>query len=194
MFKDNSQKRLLEVMHKLDARDKSKLNEWSPYGSIAFDGAKERETPESEKKEWNVYSQNPTAFGQDAKDKKHVHRYFDTEEEAIKHANYLNHQSTGAPYKVGKTNEPEISENFEQPEEFIPHGSYTVSNSGGYEIMLNDAGDAAKVRDAFGSDNPQTSDWLEIEYVNDEETGESEPVIDPQGYNIPLNQVMRINN
>jgi len=27
MFKDNSQKRLLEVMHKLDARDKSKLNE-----------------------------------------------------------------------------------------------------------------------------------------------------------------------
>jgi len=27
MFKDNSQKRLLEVMHRLDARDKSKLNE-----------------------------------------------------------------------------------------------------------------------------------------------------------------------
>ena len=27
MFEDNSQKRLLEVMHKLDARDKSKLNE-----------------------------------------------------------------------------------------------------------------------------------------------------------------------
>jgi hypothetical protein len=110
MFKDNSHKRLLEVMHKLDARDKSKLNE-----------------------------------------------------------------------------------NFEQVEEFVPHGSYTVSNSGGYEVMLNDAGDAARVRDAFGSDNPQTSDWLEIEYVPDEETGESEPVIDPNGYNIPLNMVMRIN-
>ena len=27
MFKDNSQKRLLEVVQKLDARDKSKLNE-----------------------------------------------------------------------------------------------------------------------------------------------------------------------
>ena len=27
MFEDNSQKRLLEVIHKLDARDKSKLNE-----------------------------------------------------------------------------------------------------------------------------------------------------------------------
>ena len=57
--------------------------------------------------------------------------------------------------------------------------------------MLNDAGDAAKVRDAYGSDNPQTSDWLEIEYIPSED-GESEPVIDPNGYNIPLNQVMRL--
>jgi len=77
-------------------------------------------------------------------------------------------------------------------EGFFPQGSYTVSNAGGYEIMLNGAGDAAKVRDAFGSDNPETSDWLEIEYVNNEETGEPEPVIDPNGYNIPLNMVMRI--
>lgn len=78
-------------------------------------------------------------------------------------------------------------------EEFIPHGSYTVSNSGGYEIMLSDDGDAAKVRDAFGSDNPKISDWLEIEHIPNQETGESDPVIDPNGYNIPLNQVMRIN-
>lgn len=76
-------------------------------------------------------------------------------------------------------------------EEFIPHGSYTVSNTGGYEIMLNDAGDAARIRDAFGSDNPQTSDWLEIEYIPTED-GDSEPVIDPNGYNIPLNQVMKL--
>ena len=76
-------------------------------------------------------------------------------------------------------------------EEFVPHGSYTVSNSGGYEVMLNDAGDAARVRDAFGSDNPETSDWFEIEYIPNEE-GESEPVIDPNGYNIPLSQVMKI--
>lgn len=78
-------------------------------------------------------------------------------------------------------------------EEFVAHGSYTVSNTGGYEIMLSDDGEAAKVRDAFGSDNPQTSDWLEIEYVDNEETGEPEPVIDPSGYNIPLNMVMRVN-
>jgi hypothetical protein len=81
----------------------------------------------------------------------------------------------------------------EDDTEFTPHGSYTVSNTGGFEIMLSDDGDMAKVRDAFGSDNPKTSDWLEIEYIDDEETGELEPVIDPLGYNIPLNKVMRMN-
>ena len=90
--------------------------------------------------------------------------------------------------RLDKTFKP-LNENFE---EFIPHGSYTVSNAGGYEIMISPDGDAAKVRDAFGSDNPQTSDWLEIEYIPDEETGELEPIIDPNGYNIPLNQVMRM--
>ena len=95
--------------------------------------------------------------------------------------------------RLDKTFKPKLNEIFgEEPEEFVPHGTYTVSNAGGYEIMLNDAGDAAKVRDAFGSDNPKTSDWLEIEYTPDNETGESEPVIDPNGYNIPLNQVMRL--
>jgi len=78
-------------------------------------------------------------------------------------------------------------------EEFQPHGSYTISNHGGYEVMLSPDGEMAKVRDAYGSDNPETSDWLEIEYVYNEETGELEPVIDPNGYNIPLNMVMRIN-
>lgn len=86
----------------------------------------------------------------------------------------------------------DMKEDLDQPvDEFIPHGTYTVSNSGGYEIMLDDSGDAAMVRDAFGSDNPKTSDWLPIEYVPGED-GESEPVIDPEGYNIPLNQVMRL--
>jgi hypothetical protein len=93
------------------------------------------------------------------------------------------------------TEESEVSD-----EPFISHGSYTVSNSGGYEIMLSNSGDAARVRDAFGGDNPETSDWLPIEYVNNEDGAvdsegypESEPVIDPNGYNIPLNMVM-INN
>jgi hypothetical protein len=84
-------------------------------------------------------------------------------------------------------------------EEFVVHGHYTVSNCGGYEIMISDCGDSAKVRDCFGSDNPETSDWLEIEYVQDED-GEPdedgylplEPVIDPNGYNISLNLVMRV--
>lgn len=82
----------------------------------------------------------------------------------------------------------------EPEEEFVPHGSYTVSNSGGYLIMISDDGDYAKVKDAFGSENPEISDWLEIEYIEDEdEPGELMAVIDPEGYNIPLNQVMRIN-
>ena len=88
-----------------------------------------------------------------------------------------------------------MNESFES-EEFIPNGTYTVSNNGGYEIMISNDGEMAKVRDAFGSDNPKTSDWLPIEYVStpyyDEESGdEFEPIIDPKGYNIPLNQVMR---
>jgi len=81
-----------------------------------------------------------------------------------------------------------VGEEIEE-EEFRVDGTYTASNAGGYEIMLAPSGDAAKVRDAFGSENPETSDWLEIEYVDGEE--ESEPVIDPNGFNIPLNQVMR---
>jgi hypothetical protein len=89
---------------------------------------------------------------------------------------------------------------MEEIEEFIAHGVYTVSNSGGYEIMLSDCGGAAKVRDAFGSDNPKTSDWLEIEYIEDENGYLDEDgfppmiaVIDPSGYNINLDLVMRVN-
>lgn len=58
--------------------------------------------------------------------------------------------------------------------------------------MLSPDGESAKVRDAYGSDNPKTSDWLEIEYVFNEETGEHDPIIDPNGYDIPLNSVMKI--
>ena len=95
------------------------------------------------------------------------------------------------PMDIKSTEKIDVNENDDSV--FTPHGAYTVSNTGGYEIMLSNDGDAAKVRDAFGSDNPKISDWLEIEYLPDEETGELEPVIDPNGYNIPLNQVMRVN-
>ena len=104
---------------------------------------------------------------------------------------------TGKPRVA--TQSPVYSEGMYE-EEFTPHGTYTLGNSGGYEIMISDSGDAAKVRDAYGSDNPETSDWLEIEYVPNEDgemdeegNPEMEPVIDPNGYNIPLNMVMRIN-
>jgi hypothetical protein len=56
----------------------------------------------------------------------------------------------------------------------------------------------ARVKDDYGSDNPEISDWFEIEFIESEdlidEEGfpELESVIDPQGYNINLNNVMRI--
>ena len=78
-----------------------------------------------------------------------------------------------------------------ETEKFTPHGYYTVSNCGGYEIMLSNCGDVVKVRDSYGSDNPVTSDWLKIEWIEDE-NGIYEPIIDPEGYNIPFNLVMRI--
>lgn len=89
-----------------------------------------------------------------------------------------------------------IKEDIENDEPFVAHGAYTLGNAGGYEIMLSDDGEAARVRDAFGSENPITSDWLPIEYEYDEESGDYEAMIDPGEdghYNIPLNQVMRVN-
>ena len=85
-----------------------------------------------------------------------------------------------------------IKESYDD-DNFEVHGFYTVSNAGGYEIMLSDDGESAKVRDAFGSDNPKTSEQLEIEFVpsDDDDTLDMEAVIDPKGYNIPLSQVMR---
>ena len=85
-----------------------------------------------------------------------------------------------------------INEEYQDEERFEAHGFYTVSNLGGYEIMISDDGDSAKVKDAYGSGEPKISDWLEIEHIPGEDD-ELEAVIDPSGYNIPLNQVMRLN-
>lgn len=99
------------------------------------------------------------------------------------------------------TNDADVKKNFNLSQSqnvdndvFTPHGSYTVSNSGGYEVELSKDGGSARVRDAYGSDDPQVSEWFEIQYVPAQEGQELQPVIDPTGYNIPLNQVMRINN
>tara|TARA_R110002167_G_scaffold3430_2_gene16748 strand:- start:1386 stop:1634 length:249 start_codon:yes stop_codon:yes gene_type:complete len=79
-------------------------------------------------------------------------------------------------------------------QDFIAHGCYTISNLGGFLIELSNCGESARVKDNYGSDKPQISDWLEIEYVIDEDNKEElSPTIDPNGYNIPLNLVMRIN-
>lgn len=89
---------------------------------------------------------------------------------------------------------------FEKHKSFKVHGGYTISNTGGYEIEISECGDSARVKDAWGSKNPRISEWLEIEYIIDEDSEpdeegykESEPVIDPDGYNIPLNMVMKVN-
>lgn len=85
-----------------------------------------------------------------------------------------------------------INENMHEDDEpFITHGYYTVSNSGGYEVQISDDGDSARIKDNYGSDNPKISEWFEIEHVYDEDSDETIPIIDPNGYNIPLNQVMR---
>jgi hypothetical protein len=74
---------------------------------------------------------------------------------------------------------------------FTVHGHYTVSNWGGYEIMLSRDGESARVRDAYGSKFPKTSRWLKIEYMPDADDG-MDLVIDPEGYNIPLGLVMSV--
>ena len=68
------------------------------------------------------------------------------------------------------------------------HGYYTFSNSCGYGVILSDCGEAAKL--VMNNEDCDVTDWLDIEYVMDEDEGEFVPVIDPTGYNIPLNLVM----
>lgn len=87
-----------------------------------------------------------------------------------------------------------------EDDEFVVHGYYTVSNSGGYEVQLNNSGDGARLR-TFSDGQPQVSEWFEIETVpnedydpmEDDENDEYISVIDPGGYNVPLNMVMRTN-
>jgi hypothetical protein len=43
----------------------------------------------------------------------------------------------------------------------------------------------------MNNEDCDVTDWLDIEYVMDEDEGEFVPVIDPDGFNVPLNLVMR---
>lgn len=69
------------------------------------------------------------------------------------------------------------------------HGYYTLSNSISYGVILSDCGDSAKI--VLMKDDPETTDWLHIEWVVNED-GEVERIIDPEGFNVPLNLTMRV--
>ena len=73
---------------------------------------------------------------------------------------------------------------------FIAHGYYTVSNSGGYEVELNDGCDGARLRD---SETGEVSEWAEIEYIEptDDNEDQTEWII-PLWGGVPLSHVMRI--
>lgn len=75
-------------------------------------------------------------------------------------------------------------------------GYYTISNSMGYGVILSDCGGSAKL--VLDLEKKKTTPWLDIEWVvsedgeaDDEGFPELEPVIDPEGFNVPLNLVMR---
>lgn len=70
-------------------------------------------------------------------------------------------------------------------------GYYTYSNCCGYGVILSDCGEQAKL--VMNSEDCDVTDWLDIDYVLDEDTNEFEPVIDPEGFNVPLNLVIRAN-
>jgi hypothetical protein len=73
-------------------------------------------------------------------------------------------------------------------EQFITHGVYTLTNTMGYEVQLSECGDAARLKDGNN-----ITDWLEIEFVEDEDDSDvTNPVIDPDGYNVALNLVIRV--
>ena len=70
------------------------------------------------------------------------------------------------------------------------HGYYTVSNACGYGVHLSDCGEQAKL--IMNDEDCTVTDWLDIEWViSDDDDGEFKPIIDPEGYNIPLNHVIR---
>jgi len=69
------------------------------------------------------------------------------------------------------------------------HGYYTKSNCCGYGVILSDCGTQAKL--VMNVEDCDVTDWLDIEHIFDEDENEFVPVIDPNGFNVPLNLVMR---
>jgi hypothetical protein len=72
------------------------------------------------------------------------------------------------------------------------HGYYAWSNACGYGVHLSNDGEQAKL--IMNDEDSTITDWLDIEWVpSDDDDGEWEPIIDPNGYNVPLNHVIRAN-
>lgn len=71
------------------------------------------------------------------------------------------------------------------------HGYYVASNNTSYGIHLTDDGTQAKL--IMNDEDCTVTDWLDVEWVVVGDDDEFEPIIDPDGYNIPLNMVIRAN-
>lgn len=88
-------------------------------------------------------------------------------------------------------------EMIEAIREFTPHGTYCISNAGGYEVEISSDGDSARLRMNGHEPAATVTEWLPIEYVENEDSENEDdtfhPVIDPDGHNVPLSLVMRIN-
>jgi len=91
----------------------------------------------------------------------------------------------------------EFGEQEEAIRSFVCHGTYAYSNACGYEVELSPDGERARLRINGNEPTATVTDWLPIEMVeNDDADCEDDsfhPVIDPDGHNIPIELVMRIN-
>jgi hypothetical protein len=72
------------------------------------------------------------------------------------------------------------------------HGYYQWSNAFGYGVHISDDMEQAKL--IMNDEDCTVTDWLDIKWaISDDDDGEFKPVIDPNGYNIPLNHVIKAN-
>ena len=77
---------------------------------------------------------------------------------------------------------------------FTTHGLYAISNVGGYLVQISESGDMARMKDSFGGDSTseEISDWKEIVYKDrDDGSGYTDAIIDPDGFNIPVDRIMK---
>lgn len=70
------------------------------------------------------------------------------------------------------------------------HGYYQWSNNCGYGVHLSDDGEQAKL--IMNDEDCFVTEWLDIVFCSSENTDELIPVIDPDHYNVPLNEVLRV--